>query len=50
MWEKRENRCTPVKLGSKKQAKKVAVEREGGWKVPIGLHDLATSLLDAPKR
>ena len=31
-----ENRYSPVKLESKKQAKKVITEREGlGWEVPI---------------
>ena len=30
------NHCSPVKLESKKQAKKVITEREGlGWEVPI---------------
>ena len=34
--EKPENRLTPVKFESKKQAKKVFAKREGfGWKVPI---------------
>ena len=34
--EKPENYCTPVKLESKNQTKKVVAEREEfGWEVPI---------------
>ena len=35
-WRNQENHFTPVKLESKKQAKKVVAEREGlRWEVPI---------------